>query len=719
MSGSCGRLLALVLALLLAGPVAQAQTVEVRSGDHDGFTRLVMDIGADRSWQVVSGEGSPSILFDPPIDRFDTSGVFDRISRARLRDLGTTDGLSLALECDCPIITERFRSRYLVIDILDEAHEGPTTESPVEGTDALDSPGLDEATLARRLAAAEALPNLAQLVLHGSTAPQEVDSTPDPASPLADDAIALEEAASIMAEQLARAAASGLLDAAPGRPLSDADPIRVPQSGDDAQITTDTESAVPISDIPFSLPIRADTAVDVALQRAVGIQLQRPRLACTGQELSVHDWSGGLGVDRGLGALRLALFDDRDQIVPEAVLAIARHYIYYGFGAEARYWLTQIDAPPDALLALAHVVDGNDGDVFPPPQDGAACSPSELLWRYLDSPGRFDLDANQVAEVQRAAAALPVPLRDQLGPDLARHLFASGHPGAAQNIRDMLLRGGRISATVLLHLDLELGLVPAGNDHQTRIALSDALRQDAALPQVAMAHAMRFDRETGVSVAPERIDAAEALLREIGVVPETAALWQEVVLAQLERGDLDRVLELLAGPTPEQEARERVLTTAFRDRLDDQDTAGLLLLSHAHGPTWTATGSEAGRTRVAVMAYLRSQGFPDAADQLRGSQPMLILPARPAAETAPAQAGRTAWLSENWLELAGLTEGAHHDLALRMQSDPQPPTVSSDLDLDAVARRLSDTAALRDTLRDVLADPTPTFRSAGTGSDRP
>ncbi|MBT8411333.1 MAG: hypothetical protein KJP02_06000, partial [Octadecabacter sp.] len=166
------------------------------------------------------------------------------------------------------------------------------------------------------------------------------------------------------------------------------------------------------------------------------------------------------------------------------------------------------------------------------------------------------------------------------------------------------------------------------------------------------------------------------------------------------------------GPAPDEATRMQAMTGMFQDRLQAGDRAALLLFARLYGPAWQVTGSEAGRIRVAVMTELRSLGLFEAAELMRGGQRMLILPARPGPTTDDLPPGEDAWLTRDWLQLVGLTEGAHNDLARRMQSlDDQQITASEDPDLERVAETLADTAALRVTVEAVLRDPSPTFRS--------
>lgn len=700
MSRGIRQFVCAVLLFFGASLAAHAQAVRVQSGEHDGFTRLVVDVGPDRTWSIEGDASRPVIRFDPGIASFDLSQVFSTIPRTRLNDLALDDGLVLDLACACPVSASRYRSRYLVLDIADETARdtAPADDQVSESSDA-DDPD----AAARRVAAAESLPDLTRLILESAT-----EAEPSPSTDFLQ-AQAVETAAAIMAEQLARAAASGLIEAAPGRPLSDADPL------------TSIERTVPgtgpaaaelgrIEDIPFDLPIRAETAVDIALQRAVASEMQRPRLVCTGQEFSLVDWSDGTGVYSGLGQLRAAVYDDRGVIDRRAVVDLARHYISYGFGAEAAYWLAEIPNPPESMVALASIVDGAETPVFPHLADAAVCSPGELLWRYVDGSFEGDLGAEEVSAIQRATAALPMVLRDQLGPRIARDLSADGHVVAARNVRDMLVLGGRLSNAALLRLDLDLGLRGGTPEGEIRADLATALRDERTASAEAMAHVLRFDRETGQPVSEARLVAAEAILREDGVQAATAGLWREVVLALARVGDLDGVIHYLGGVSPDPESHNDVLTAVFEASLQADDIASLLLLTRMFGTGWTATGSEAGRTRIAVMAVLRDHGFWEAAEILRSGQRMLILPARPAPAPQSTDIARQAWIAEDWLELAGVVDGVHHDLALRMQNVGSP-TPQDQADLSTLVDTLQDTAALRRMVDAILDDPTPDMRT--------
>lgn len=778
------RRAAAMLAVLigLRAMAADAQTLTVRAGEHAGFSRLVLDIGADRDWRL-DGEGEARRLtLSPPVDGFETGDVFRLVPRTRLAALEGGDALDLQLGCDCPVEVTRHEGRYLVIDIHDPGYRpasDPATVPEEAAAASDDEPEADAvegglATAAPPEPAAAAVadpvpaPAAAQLAgFSGASAPRgdaaalpdmtrllagpELGPEPGPAaaaSPMssamsaamsatrsattpAAGEVDLETAAQIMAEQLARAAASGLLDSAPLRPFTDADPGAASAPAEPVAPRPDAGLTGPGRGPAADLPLRAETAFDAALHRTQAAEPRQPRLTCPDTVLPIAEWSASDRFDDGLGQLRLALYDARDVLQRDAVLALARHYLRFGFGAEAADWLDRIPAPPAELQRIAALV-----DVLPVPlgasQDAPLiCSDEDLVWHLLggtlgsatrpgpqprgpfgDQPGgRTTALTEEVAgRLQRATAALPTALRDQVAPRVARRLQAEGHPNPARNLRDLLHRAGTLPETALLQLDIDLGLVPGGAE-ATRQALALALRDDGGDPLTAMAQAMGFDRGLGLAIPPERVEAAEALLRETGGTAEAAPLWHETVLALGAARDLPRLIALLdRGDLPEP-ARMATLTALFADRAAARDTATLYVLARLFGAGWTAEGSEAGRARVAAIAELRGAGLTGAADALRAGQRMLILPARPAAPAPEDDPLRSGWQGGDWPRIARDALPPHAEIAGRMAA-PSGPTAAdrppgSPPVLSALAARIDDSRRLRAEVAALLDDPAP------------
>lgn len=703
--------------MLLSALPASSQTIRVQSGDHPGFTRLVLPIGTDREWELnEQGDGQWQLSLSPAIDGFDTSTAFNLIQRTRLSDLTATDTLALDLACACDVSSFRYDARFLVIDISDPDPNATLPEIPDTET-------------AARAAAASALPDLANLLRSPGTLPQ-ITQLPSAAQQLPQAADApnprLAEAAQIMAEQLARAAASGLLDAALNEPMTMGDPTEAvePTAVEQTEVTDPTTREQPDptveqpptpqpneADFPTGpLPIRAETAFDTVLQLELPIGPPRENASCDGVPFNAADWSDDGGLNQGLGALRRDLFDERDVLTVDGTLALAQHYLFYGFGAEATYWLEQLQDPPENLLFVAALLDGVETVPFLPVEETEECSPGELLWRYMAGSVTQPLETDDTAALQRAFGSLPAGLRDHMGPRLAMRLADEGYVGTARNIRDVLHRGGRIEATTLRLLDLDLGIPLDTAPAQTQQALAEALRDDGGDPVNVLAHALAFDRHVGALPTPSRLITADALIREIGDGPETDDLWRETLLGHAALGQIDEAINRLGDPARSNAARAEALTELIAERVEVGDTAALVVLAYSYGRNWRPEGSVAGRIQVRAIAALREDGLFEAAQILRDVRRPLILPAPDTPVARADDDAAVAWAQSDWTRLAQTGAGTHAAIATRLaqlqQAAPTGPAASGPPDLNALNDAVSDSRALRSAIADLLAQPT-------------
>jgi hypothetical protein len=717
---------------------AGAQTLAVQAGEHAGFTRIVVRIGEDRQWDLQETDRAFRLSLSPDIDGFDLSESFDLIQRDRIADL-RSDGadLSAALACACEVTAFRYLDRFLVIDVADPA--SAPSEAVAGESDATNT-AREEALRAQRAAAAAALPDLASVLTGGpsvlprpgsTTEPGGNEATAEDAAPRPSDPVPeLEEAARIMAEQLARAAAAGLLSPAENNSLAFADPIGVEppalstEAPDVASLAPSLEApsialppGQPVASLAIAdtsqgairtapeLPLRAQTALDVAVAPILDASSPISPLSCSGAAMAIQDWAVSEDVTSALGDLRLALFDDRDRLVDAAALRLARHYLAYGFGAEAQFWLARVAVPPHDLNALAELIEGGTTTPYTQITDTAACSDEEFLFRFLGGAVGAILTEAQVNRAQRGFASLPMALQDRFGPDLARRLATGGHVSAARNIRDALHRSGRLPSALLIAVDLEIGIdIDAG---QARLTLDSALRDDGATPAPAMAQALALDRSEGLSTDPARVTAAAGLLRETPEGPEADALWRELVAAQARLGEIDTVISMLdVGRATHANVWQQAVTEVLSDRLDAGDSATLLLLAHLFGPDWTAGGSRAGRVRAATAERLLAADLETAAAMILANGPGLILP-EGAPPVPPEQDQRTLWAGGDWIDIARGVDGPHSDLARRMAGRDGAPDVASEPDrginLDTLAAEVADSSALRRTVTAVLA----------------
>lgn len=601
---------AALCALWLAALVspACAQTVQVRSGAHDGFDRLVLDMPERRSWRVVPGEDGASVIFEGAALRFDLGAVFERIGRQRLRTISVHEGgrrLDLAFACDCMIAPFWHADSMLVVDIAD-APADVRVSSPARprlrplalpgslSRDRLDMalPSIAGATLAARLDSRTG-PRLTALPETGSGSAGE----------------GLDAMRTALGKQLGHAASQGLVTPVPGRQTRQTVPP--PASGDPAPASEAhgaAAGAVPIAAPGLRITTSMDRDMSGLQDRDTPAEMCPPLL-----HLDVPSWSGARPFAFEVGELYGALFGEFDTVREAEVLRLARLYIHHGFGAEARQVLGWLDTTaPDIALArdLALLVEGEPLSADAALAGALECGEPAVLWAILAAP---DLPEERVFDhraLRRSFVALPMGLQSALGPLLVQRLVAAGHhPTADALLRH--LRGGDALA------DAETGLARAalasetGRDAVAETALREVIRTNAGQAGVALAETIERALARGEPVDFEDAQLAGALAFEHRGAPLGGRLAKAYLSALAASGAFDEAISefsrLRDALTEDEAARVASVLISYLERQADDITFLRAMLSDA------VTSPEALDDDVAlgVARRLLALGFPD------------------------------------------------------------------------------------------------------------
>lgn len=514
----------LALALLLAGPAA-AQTVTVRGGEHEGFTRLVLDLPRATDW-ALEREGRDVVVALADTDlRFDLSRAFDRIRRVRLRDAsaGSAAGrLRLRLGCDCALETFLHTDRMLVVDIADPAEAAEDREVPVT------------------------LPLLGR-----------PDALRSEDAPVSGPRLAIATAERRVAQAIGGAASQALL-----RTTGRARPARASPASTPGP---DSAAAPAPGKAPADEPATEDPAAHLAtrsalsLPRAIPGSGSSPAPRCMpGQVVDVAAWSDGRPYAVQIGQLRRRLFEDPDHANPERAADLVRLFVHMGFGAEARAVLPLArpvlsSEEAGALTSMAKILDRIGGrptsgipagESGPPPRFTGQrdCRGPAALWAILEPEKPLEngktIDASAV---RRAFQALPVHLRRHVAPDLAARLRAAGRPETAAAVLDAVTR---VTPAPLPALDLanaEAALVADRGPEAERRLARVAAEESPEAPR-ALAALIEARSEAGRPIAQDQAELAASYAREYRDRPLGARLRRARVLALIGAGDLDGAL---------------------------------------------------------------------------------------------------------------------------------------------------------------------------------
>lgn len=410
------RFAAVLAAAAIISVTAHAATAAtpVRSGEHPGFSRLVIEFEDRPAWRTERSDRTVSIRFDRDV-RLDTSRVFSLIPRTRLRALNQQEDaleLSFAEGCGCGLRIFPVRQGALVLDILD-APPGP---APVVHDRSLQSvswaggTGVMSLEAPRHVMATEGSgvprvqPPPLQLPAGGADLPAVSPVVPGAPSALT----------SSLAEALSRAAGRGLLQMT-GR-IADEPSVSGPaEVGVVITLPGERSPAAARASVPEGCgPDGALGFVDVPEDKRF------PRIADLASAVARE--TGGFDGNKAVD--------------------LSRAYIAAGFGAEARAVIDRFapEAPEAGVLTFAAaVVDAVGLGDYPDPGALAQCPADRLVWVAVADPRALSGAAGDtVRDIHAVFLSLPATLQHRLGPRLETAFAQAGHGDAAAEIRALL-----------------------------------------------------------------------------------------------------------------------------------------------------------------------------------------------------------------------------------------------------------------------------------------
>lgn len=452
--------------LVFSVSAVSAQTASIRAGEHEGFSRLVITIPTEAAWNVGRTNRGFGLKVSTVLS-YDFSTVFDRIPKRRITEftqLEDGNSLLIASNCDCFASAFLWQPDKLVVDIRDGI---APQNSSFNGSfyEPIAYVGLPIITRQ---------PKVNSLDLS-----YEIDEESE-----ANQLKALEE---IVISSIARGAIQGLL-----------------------QPSTDISAA---QTAPFDIHIsenKPGLLAHTSIERAPQDDATSVIDVCFADEhFDIPKWGSDDPFHSQISQLRglvIGEFDRPDRI---AVENLARGFLYFGFGREARNALTidaELSVSRSILIAIAAIMDGD------PPSNVLAqqanCNGPAALWGFLSVQGSSQTEDERNA-VLRAFKALPFHLQTHLGPMLSEKFIQIGDLESAEV--SLVSSGMAVDPTfesliATTEIQTELGEVIRATDTLAMMAASDSRMTPKALIDL-----MHFSIEAKTPVDPEVVALADIL----------------------------------------------------------------------------------------------------------------------------------------------------------------------------------------------------------------
>ncbi|WP_417587700.1 hypothetical protein [Pararhodobacter oceanensis] len=466
--------------------IGYAQGFPVTTGEHDGFTRVVIHAPPGTGWELEGDARGQVVRLTPDTAQLDISRVFTRIARTRLSEVQAEAGaLRLDLACDCELRSWEERPGLIVIDIADPAPDAPSPAvalSPSElPTLALPAPettasapgfsasGIGE-TLARR--------HMSERI----TIPPEAAEMPATA------------AAALTAElgsSLAEALGQGLLEAA---------------------VPGDTTPPVQLLDAPHeSADLPANMRVTNVTQRRDPDAAPEPQIAdiCRDADaLAFLETPMTEPFGQVYGRLSRGLYGEFDQPDAEVRRGLIELYLASGFGAEARALIANHSDPVygrELLIGLADVFERRNSNSRMRLAQLTGCEGPASVMAVLAGAASEDLHSAAPAIALIFTGFTPA-MRAMIGVDLAKRLIEADAVDAARVVVGSTRRSEWVDPTVLDLIDARLDQARGFSDVAfARLTHAQSRDTPGVLARLLLA------LETGNRADAELLATAEAL----------------------------------------------------------------------------------------------------------------------------------------------------------------------------------------------------------------
>lgn len=532
--------LALILCVCLAPSLVAAAGFQIRSGEHDGFSRLVIYLDRPREWDVAATEAGYEVVVPDSPQGFDTGGVFEFIPRRRLTDVKSAPGrLTLDVPCDCPVQVFAYRPDIVVIDIHSDKPDPdsvpnaeivmPFDSKPativLEGEKDADVPILDVAPSSQT---AEAL---SDWQIRGGTATRATQLLGfSPPATLPDQRLDHSQ----LVAGIAQAASHGMVTLSdPGARVEATDFPAVPglrRAGSQVTVRDNLVRGLP----PGGLPAASPHCLPAELFAVSDWGDADVPASILLSELRAEGLSGSPGTARSDGAIEMI-----------------RSYLFLGFGSEAAALVRTYRMPKrdeHVYRALAEIVDFPGRADRNPLADQLQCDSPAALWAFVASRSLPAVGGDVNADVVlRNFQRLPWWLRLQIGETAAANFDARGDAVSAGSVRASVERA-RAALTQEAGQGSQDGTpasaLPDGDEHH---ALSDRSHR------MRSAQAILYRHKTAGS-----LPAAEDRAEITALVLETRGSEESVAL-------LENYIEFVSAPD-DILAAEKLLTVLSRSR---------------------------------------------------------------------------------------------------------------------------------------------------------
>tara|TARA_B110000008_G_C16961206_1_gene560236 strand:- start:641 stop:2752 length:2112 start_codon:yes stop_codon:yes gene_type:complete len=388
---------AVTLFIMCAATPSFALNIKARSGEHDGFTRVVFYIPEHSRWTSEHTVDGIELTFHGHSAILNANGFFTRLHKGRIRNIfvdSNSKKIVLQFGCHCRANQFTTKTGLLVYDIKPSLNVKPEQEA---GPNALLPLFLNKAPV-------RMIPFISDFT--------------DKAGPDLNELPEIGASRALLINALSAASAANILE------KTEPNNILSPSVGASSQPK------------PTNLEI-SDSIDSTHLAIDRNPPLTQEGIRCPpNDELSLFEWAGRMPFHEQIAIARSKLVGEFDKIDPLAVDGLIRLYLALGFGAEARQTVNafQITQDREKYLAIADILDPEEQTANTFFKEFLSCNTHAALWSILlqdPLPKNPNLNPDAIAF---AIMSLPHNLKPRLGALVAERVLQAGYSALSETI---------------------------------------------------------------------------------------------------------------------------------------------------------------------------------------------------------------------------------------------------------------------------------------------
>jgi len=592
---------------------AQVPTVQVRAGEHQDYTRLLLEIPEHNTWIFTPGIVIGRLDIAGPALEFDLTQTFSRIPRTRVHDVrSSANGLDIYIACACEIHVHETIPQFLMIDIIgstsDRTYAPLAAPRPPGRPDKLarayGHPGGDPKQAGVRLAQALRGNNedstLTQVLSLNtiSAAPSRAQPT-NPTAPHDANMLQPAQIAQELGRVLAHSVSAGMLQ-----------PV--------------TDGVIPIAGT--HTPDKPRSSANPDLHLSIGPN--RPNQT-SGQDgttapcpdLHTYDlpsWDVPMSLPEVTARMH-QIFNASDNLQDLEILNLSKSFLYFGFGAEARMILSlrsHTDPAGKILTDISYIV-----DLSKSPEKDAVwalrnCGPMGSLWAFLAAPEDVPPIDFPIDNLVQAVKILPANLRLHLGPIVAQRLAGLKLSDQAKIVQAALDRVKQDESPQLTLARAAVAL--PGADAETTRMLEATLSPQHSDDDLLFL--LSYRDAQGALVEASLLEAATTRLFALRGTQAAQEIATFVITAKARAGNFSQAFEILNGRDAglDIEAHRALREGVFAKLVRQSNDTDFILQIFEQRPWEYNYLSEA--LAAQLSARLHKLGFDLQADLLQPSQ---------------------------------------------------------------------------------------------------